>query len=400
MDTALRSAFNKAYSDDLFAKYKRRLESELGPVPFRLAETPVFLPAALAARITEHSRGIVAELSTPECLAKMRQAVPARFDVPNMDALPSCVQVDFALVRDANGELDGKIVELQAFPSLYGFQVVQTRAWNEVLEPILGKQVTPYLGIDEAGYIEWLRRTVVANEDPAHVILMDIHPDQQKTVPDFAATKQVLGIDAVCVTALEREGRKLYRRKNGVRVPVKRIYNRVVFDELELKEATLTLPFAYTDDLDVHWVPHPNWYWIWSKHSLPHLKHSSVPRSTLLSELSEWPADLTRYVLKPLFSYAGTGVKIDVTRADLDAISSGDRAGWLLQEKIEYARDLVTPDGAGVAVEVRVMCLRAENEAAPVPAVNLARLSRGKMHGVDHNKDMKWTGSSLGLVNR
>jgi hypothetical protein len=400
MDSDLRAAFNRAYSPELFATYKNRLEGELGPVPFRLAETPVFLPAALAERLAEHCRGIVAELSTPERLAQMRPAVPARFDVPRMDSLPTCVQIDFALVRNADGELDGKVVELQAFPSLYAFQVIQTHAWNEVLRPIFGKDVTPYLGINEAKYIDWFKQTVLAGEDPEHVVLVDIYPEQQKTVPDFIATKRILGIDAVSITALEREGRQLFRRKNGARVPVKRIYNRVVFDELELKGASLSLPFKYTDDLDVTWVPHPNWYWIWSKHSLPHLKHSAVPRSTLLSNFTTWPSDLSRYVLKPLFSYAGTGVKIDVTVADLDAVPAADREGWLLQEKIDYARDLVTPDGERVAVEVRVMCLRTEDEAVPQPAVNLARLSRGKMHGVDHNKDMMWTGSSLGLVNR
>jgi hypothetical protein len=400
MDPALRAAFNRAYTPELFERYRKRLEGNVGPVPFRLAETPVFLSKATGERLAEHARGIVAELSTPRCLAAMRAAVPAHYDVPRMDALPSCVQVDFALVRNEKGELDGKIVELQAFPSLYAFQVVQTRAWNEVLEPILGKRVDPYLGIDEAQYLAWLKKTVVSDADPEQVILLDIDPAGQKTVPDFHATKQLLDVDAVSITDLKREGRSLFRMKDGRRVPVKRIFNRVVFDELDIKKPELA--FAYTDDLDVHWVPHPNWYWIWSKQSLPHLSHVSVPRSRRLSELAAgdgWPKDLSRYVLKPLYSYAGTGVKIDVTAADVDAIPVADRDGWLLQEKIDYARDLVAPDGSRVAVEIRVMCLRAEDEATPMPAVNLARFSRGKMHGVDHNKDMAWTGSSLGLIN-
>ena len=103
-------------------------------------------------------------------------------------------------------------------------------------------------------------------------------------------------------------------------------------------------------------------------------------------------------MLKPLFSFAGSGVKVDVTRADIDAIPERDRQGWLLQEKITYAPALEMPSGDGVKAEVRMMFLRAPNEPAPrARAEPRLRLSRGKMLGVDQNKDLTWVGGSVGL---
>jgi hypothetical protein len=398
VDPNYRPAFNAAFSDALFADYRGRLESVVGKASFRLAETPFFMPPALRDRLDAHARSILALIGEPARVEAMRAAIPARFDTPHMDALPSSAQVDFAIVRNAQGELDGRIVELQGFPSLYAFTLLQARAWSDTLHARAGfkDSFSPtFGGLDDAAAISAMRTAITGGEDPESVVLLDLEPTNQKTFCDFVATRSLLGIEPVCVTELVREGRRLFRTSGGKRIPVKRIYNRVVFDELEKKG--LTLPFAYTDDLDVTWCPHPNWYWVWSKYTLPQVSHPAIPRARLLSDVHEVPADLGHYVLKPLFSFAGSGVVIDVTKEHLASIPATERSGWLLQEKIEYARELVTPDGSQVAVEVRVMCLRAPSETALRPVLNLVRLSRGKMHGVDHNKDMKWTGSSVGI---
>jgi hypothetical protein len=204
-----------------------------------------------------------------------------------------------------------------------------------------------------------------------------------------------VGIDAVCPTALVRENNKLYRRVDGRLVQVKRIFNRVVFDELEHKK--IRLPFGYTEDLDVTWCSHPNWYWVWSKYTLPYVDHPAVPRARYLSDLDKVPEDLDRYVLKPLFSFAGSGVKVDPTPADIAAIPESERSNWLLQEKIVYEPALKMPDGNGVKAEVRMMFLRGPDEAVPELVLNLVRLSRGKMLGVDQNRDLTWVGGSVGI---
>jgi hypothetical protein len=399
MDPVLRRAYNAAFTQGTYEAYLGALERQLGcTIPFRVAETPLFFPPALRDDLATSAREIVAQISRPELVAKMKRAIPKELDVPGMDALPNCVQVDFAIVEKPGGGLEGKVVELQAFPSLYALMVVQAEAMGDALRKMPGLD-HPYSiyfsGHDRVSFVAKLGRAILGGEDPANVVLLDLDPPAQKTYPDFVATKQLVGVDAVCPTDLVKEGRKLLRRVGGALVPVKRIYNRIVFDELAAKKTSL--PFSYTDDLDVTWCSHPNWYWTWSKYSLPYVDHRAVPRARYVSELEAIPDDLERYVLKPLFSFAGSGVKVDVTRADIDAIPEGDRHGWLLQEKITYAPALEMPSGDGVKAEVRMMFLRAPDEAAPELVLNLVRLSRGKMLGVDQNKDLTWVGGSVGL---
>lgn len=399
MDAALRSAFNATYTPDFYQGYVGRLEAKLGcRFPFRVAETPLFMPAYLRDGLARAAREIVEIISAPDLIARMKHAIPPDLDVPRMDPLPSCAQVDFAIVRGPDGRLEGKVVELQAFPSLYGLMVFQLESMAESLAPLPGldREWSLYFGgLDRDGFVERFRRALLAGEDPEHVVLLDLDPPAQKTFPDFIATRMLTGVDATCPTALVREGRRLFRRVSGHLVPVKRIYNRVVFDELLQKK--IDLPFRYTDDLDVTWCSHPNWYWSWSKYTLPHVDHPAVPRSRYVSDLDRVPDDLHRYVLKPLFSFAGSGVNIHPTRADLEAIPEADRGKWLVQEKVTYEPALLMPDGTGVKAEVRMMFLRAPDEVKPTLVLNLVRLSRGAMLGVDQNKDMTWVGGSLGI---
>jgi hypothetical protein len=337
---------------------------------------------------------IVEQLSDPVRMAKMKRAIPARWDTPGMDALPNLTQVDFAVVRE-NGTLVPKLIELQGFPSLTGLQVVQRDAWRDAMRPMRGLDLEWscwFSGLDRSAFLDLARRTIVGDNDPREVILMDLDPPSQKTYPDFAATKLLFGVDAVDPRSLVKRGRQLFR-EDGTRV--KRIYNRVVFDELISKN--VTIPFDFRDELDVQWAPHPNWYWTWSKYSLPFLSHPSVPKATFVSELDRVPDDLSRYVLKPLFSFAGGGVNIEPSKADIDAIPEAERPAWCIQEKIEYEPVMKAVDGGGVKVEIRMMLLRPDNEAKPILAQNLVRLSRGKMLGVDFNKNFTWVGSSVGL---
>ncbi|WP_050436014.1 hypothetical protein [Chondromyces crocatus] len=399
MDPYFRRAFNQVFRPELYQEYMRRLEQRLQTsIAFRVAETPLFIPPSLRDRLARHATEIVRQISEPSLVEKLKRAIPPHLDAPGMDPLPNCVQVDFAIVRGPDGELDGRVVELQAFPSLYALMVVQSEILADVLRPYpeLDRSWSVYFnGLSRDGFVEHLRRTVLGGEAPENVVLLDLNPPTQKTFPDFTATKMLLDVDSVCPTSLLREGRRLFRKVDGKLVQVRRIYNRVVFDELQRTRAEL--PFRYTDELDVSWCSHPNWYWTWSKTTLPHIDHVAVPRSWFVSELLEPPHDLENFVLKPLFSFAGAGVKLDVTLEDLAAIPPEERSGWLLQEKITYEPGLVMPDGNRVKAEIRMMFLRAPGEAEPKLTLNLVRLSRGKMLGVDQNKDLTWVGGTVGM---
>ncbi|HZN93650.1 MAG TPA: hypothetical protein VFB81_13150 [Myxococcales bacterium] len=373
------------------------LTRQLGDFPFRVAETPLLMTAELRDWLARSAREIVAQLSEPARLEKLKKAIPKERDVPGMDPLPNCVQVDFALVRAPDGRIEGRVVELQAFPSLYALMSMMADAWAQTLNevPELRADWTCFIGQGKPGALELMRRTIVGDADPETVVLVDFEPENQKTSPDFWATQKMFGVDPVCVTKLVKRGHHLFRQKDGREIQVNRIYNRMVFDELDVKG--VKPPFDWRDDLGISWCSHPNWYWVWSKYALPFLDHPAIPRARFLSELETLPEDLSRYVLKPLFSFAGAGVVIDVTREVVDKVPVDQRDGWVLQEKIEYAPAISMPDGNGVKVEVRMMLLRPPDAKTLTPILPLVRLSRGKMLGVDFNKNLTWVGGTVGI---
>lgn len=399
MNPKLRALYNAAYSQDLYRRYVDRLEGWLDvKIPFRIAETPLFIPQDLRQKLATSAREIVAQISQRPLIERMSKAIPPALDVPRCDALANCLQVDFAIVRAPDGSLEGKVVELQGFPSLYALMVLQTEALAKELEGIAGLEgpwSIFYSGHTRDSFVAKFKHALLAGNDPEEVVMLDLDPPAQKTWADFVATRMLTGVESIGPDQIEREGLRLFRRKDGRKVPIKRIYNRIVFDELSSRG--VELPFDYREDLDVTWMPHPNWYWIWSKYTLPYVDHPAVPKARFLSEIDRYPDDLSRYVLKPLFSFAGSGVKVDVTKADLDAVPEREREGWILQEKIEYAPELKMPSGNGVKAEVRMMFLRAPDDEKPELVLNLVRLSRGKMIGVDQNKDLDWVGGSVGI---
>ncbi len=393
-----RSAFNAAFSDKLYQRYVDLLSERTGcTFEFRLTETPVFIPDDLREQLVTASREIVDQLCDPAKIEQMKEAIPEEWNAPAMDSLPSFTQVDFAVVREESGRLVPRLIELQGFPSLSILQLMERDAWNDILQdvPGLDREWSSWFDMDREGYLDLVRRTIVGNHDPENVIMLDLDPPRQKTYPDFEGTRIMLGVDPVSPIDLEKEGRRLFRRVDGKRIRVERIYQRVVFDELQKSE--VEIPFSFSDDLDVEWAPHPNWYWTWSKYSLPFIDHPTAPSATFISDLDEIPHDLSSYVLKPLFSFAGGGVNVDPTRADIEAIPEEDHHTWCLQEKIEYEPVIKAVDGGGVKVEVRMMFFRPDNESKPILGHNLCRTARGKMLGVDFNKDFTWVGGSVGL---
>jgi hypothetical protein len=361
-------------------------------VPFQVSETPCFFPSSLIARLGEDGKELIRQLvDSPEYVALSEKTIPAAFRVPNEAPHPLFIQVDFGLVRDAAGELQPKLVELQAFPSLYAYQPVLSQTYMDVfgLDPELRYHLS---GLDAVSYTKLLRDAIVARHDPANVVLMEVHPEEQKTLPDFLLTEKLLGIRTVCITKIKKEGRRLFYEDDGKRIPIERIYNRAIVDELERKG--VALPFDFRDDLDVEWAGHPNWYFRMSKYSIPYLKHPSVPRTWFLDQVPSVPSDLENFVLKPLYSFAGLGVVIAPSRADIDAIPSDKRGEYILQERVSFAPVIETPHGATKA-ELRIMYIWLE-ELTPV--LIIVRMGRGLMMGVDHNKNMEWVGSSAGLV--
>ena len=394
MVTDLRRRYNSEFSLDRYREFIRELENVFpGQLDFRVAETPVFVPKDFTAKIISACDNIIDVTSSPAYLKESEKAIPFELRVPNEDAHPHCIAFDFGVCKNADGELEPQLIEMQGFPSLF--------AWEVLLPEIHAKHFfTPpgysvYLnGHDRDSYIRLLRKIIVGDEDPANVVLLEIAPHQQKTRVDFYATETLLGIPTMDLMDVIQEGKELYYLDDGKKVRIKRIYNRVIFDDLFQQPADVQQKGAmFQQELDVTWVPHPNWFYRLSKYTLPFIQHPFVPETHFLNGMQR-PDDLQNYVVKPLFSFAGQGVIIDVTPEDIAAIR--DPENWIIQRKVNYAAAIETPDEPAKA-EIRIFYFWEEGKLRPVAANNLSRLSKGKMIGVRYNKDKEWVGGSFCL---
>jgi hypothetical protein len=388
-----RQAFNQAWTEAQYERLMATITEAGGVTPqFPLAETPCFFTRAFMDDLAQTGADLVTQLDgNPAAMAAADRMVPDRFNGPGEDPVPRFVQVDFGLVRTPDGTVVPKLVELQAFASLYGFQRALATAYRDAFA--LPDSLDIFLGgHTSATYEAVVGNAILGGHDPVEVVLMEIEPRFQKTWPDFAITEHVWGVRAVDAASVRKEGHQLFYDRDGRLTRIRRIYNRVIPDELDRKG--IELPFDYRDDLDVEWAGHPSWYFRISKYSIPWLNHPSVPRTWFLSDLDEIPGDREQFVLKPLFSFAGGGIVFAPGDEVLAAIPEEERMNYILQERVPFTPLIDTPHGL-TQVEIRIMYVWTDTLRPMIP---LLRLGRGRMMGVDHNKGLRWVGASAALI--
>jgi hypothetical protein len=390
----LRRKYNQEFSEAKYNAYINALQDLYpGQLDFRIAETPLFVPKDFTAKMLSACESIIDVISQPGYQQQSANAIPAHLKVPHEDAHPHCIAFDFGVCRNESGGLEPQLIEMQGFPSLFAWEVLLPETHEKYFRTPEGYSV--YLnGFDRSSYIELLKKIIIADADPENVVLLEIFPHQQKTRVDFYATETLLGIKTVDLNEVIQEGRNLFYEDQGKKIRIRRIYNRVIFDDLfQQPKEVQEKGKLFQQDLDVTWVPHPNWFYRISKYTLPFIRHPYVPETHFLDQLA-LPADLENYVVKPLFSFAGQGVIIDVTKAEIEKIT--DKENWIIQRKVNYAPAVETPDEPAKA-EIRIFYFWEPGAARPVAANNLARLSKGKMIGVRYNKDKDWVGGSFCL---
>jgi hypothetical protein len=397
MIPALRKKFNDSFTKEKYAAFLEDLDSKHpGDIEFRVAETPIFVSKSFTQKIIEACESIVDVIIDPAFHQLTDRAIPKTDLVPNENGHTHMIAFDFGVCTSESGELEPQLIEMQGFPTLFGFQIYYPEVVRHHFD--IPGNFSHYLGgYEEKSYIKDLKAVIVGGGPVEDTILLEIKPHEQKTRIDFYSTQDYLGIQPVCITELIREGKKLYYLRDGKKTPVKRIYNRVIFDDLHAQKSTLGKYVDITQDLDVDWIPHPNWFYRISKFTLPFIRHQYVPKTFFLNEVKEIPRDLENYVLKPLFSFAGQGVVIDVSPADIEKVR--DPENWILQKKVKYADVIKTPDEPAKA-EIRIMYMWKDGWERPKPAINLARLSKGKTIGVRYNKDKEWVGGSVCFFER
>jgi hypothetical protein len=393
----IRHHYNANFSEEKYQAFLKDINASFNyEVKFKIAETPVFLPNSLKLKLVEACEDIMTVINKPNFKELTNGAFfDATTIVPNEDEHAKFIQLDFGICKDENGNLVPKLIELQGFPSLYLFQELLGRKYHEHFGNVIPKGFSQHLhGMTPPDYLELLKQEIVGEIDPKNVILLEIEPEQQATAIDFYATAAKLGIKVLCITKLKKKEKALfYLDENGSEVAVLKIYNRIIFDELH-QRTDLKTEFSFQDEIDAEWIGHPNWFYRISKYTMPLLKGDYVPKSYYLDKLESIPEDLENYVLKPLYSFAGAGVEIHVTKAMIDKIEN--KANYLLQEKVAYAPVIETMD-VPAKCEIRMMMLHNSKTNKTEIVSNLMRLSKGEMVGVKYNKDKTWVGGSTGF---
>ena len=396
MVNSLRQNFNAQFTPERYAALLDWIERQHNHRPtFRVAETPVFVPNDLKVKLIEACERITDVICQPNFKALSKSALLAGQEVPNETDHTTFLQMDFGVCLDENGELTPQLIEVQGFPSLYFFQDLVARGYKEIYD-LPDSHHHLFGDLASEAYIQLLNQTIIGNSNRENVVLLEVEPTKQVTQIDFWAAKDQLGIEMLCVSDVKVDGKDLYYVKDGRKIGIEKIFNRVIFDEL-IKREDLKRDFYFTKEANVEWVGHPNWFFRISKHTLPLLDNPYVPKSYFLSDLETYPEDLHNYVLKPLYSFAGTGVIINLNHYDLEAIE--DRENYILQRKVKYAPVVDTPSEPAKC-EIRMLMLWEKGQARPRIVNNLARLSKGEMVGVRYNKNKDWVGGSVGLFEK
>jgi hypothetical protein len=395
MDPSARKTYNANFTAEKYHQFLQSLNDGLkNPVAFRVAETPVFLTDDFRDKLVAAGNDIINVILQPNFKQLTERAIPEKWRVANENDHPHFIALDFGVCKDEDGNIVPKLIELQGFPSLYGFQVHLGDNYRKNFD-ISDDWAIYFNKLDRSGYIDLLKKTIVGPYQPDEVVLMDVNAREQKTAADFYVTQKYLGIPIVSLSDLiEHNGKLFYNDKNGPK-PIKRIYNRLIFDEIESDPDIFNKVVDIRKAFDVEWITHPNWFYRISKFTMPFLSRDYVPETRFLHQIDSIPDDLENYVLKPLFSFAGQGVIIDVTQKDIEGIN--DPENWILQEKVNYEPVLQAPDG-GVKVEIRLLYLWPDGDSKPTLAINLSRLSRGKMIGVRYNQNFDWVGGTVAFM--
>ena len=390
MIKSLREKYISEFTQSKYEDFVKDMNSEFDyKIDFRIAETPIFLPKHLMNEISNAAEEFTTALQSKEFKEFSKGGLPRQLEVPNEDEHTSLLAIDFAICKDENGNFIPQLIELQGFASLYCYQELLNIKMRTHFD--IGDNLnTHFNGLNPNSYMKIVKDTIVGDSDPENVILLDIAPEKQKTYIDFLCTEKYISVKPLCITKVKREGKKLFYDNNGKKTPIEKIYNRVIYDELA-KRSDIKYDFRFSEELDVKWVAHPNWFFKISKYSIPFFKNKYVPKTDFLSDVKEIPEDLENYVLKPLYSFAGAGVIFDLKKEDLVAIPEDKKKDYILQRKVNYEPSIVTPD---IPAKAELRLLFVWNDK-PQLIHNLVRLSKGKMMGVDFNKNQTWVGSSI-----
>ena len=348
MIPALRHDFNTRFRPETFRTLLHSLDAIARThVAFPVAETPCFFPASMLDEMSRIGIDLTLQLvNDPDYLARSLAAIPEAWRAADQNAHPHFLTADFGLVREHSGRLAPRLVEMQAFPSVFGFQWAVSEAYRSAfsLDPSLR-----YLlgGLDESQFWKLLARTIVAGHDPETVVLIDVDPANQKTLPDFHITADRLGIRIVDIAALEvldpsRDSPTQLDRVSATAITAASFpfaastiapsstsssAGKSPSSSTTASPSTLNGPAIPTGISTSASSPSPSSTippfrppsssTTGSESSAPASKSARGPKESPRDRL---PADRDRLILKPLYSFAGQGILFAPTDDQLAAI--------------------------------------------------------------------------------
>ncbi|AWV97033.1 hypothetical protein [Arcticibacterium luteifluviistationis] len=391
MHKAAREKFNESFSTEKYQNLVAEINQEFpGKLDFRIAESPIFIDRALKTKFLMAANDVISGIKKKDFKEKTEAAIPAEYRFKNESENPHFLCLDFAIAKDQDGNLEPQLIELQGFASLFAYQNYLAGKYKKFFD--VSAAHSPYFNkLNAFTYMNKMEK-VLKPKSSKNTILLEVYPDKQKTRLDFEITKTYWGIETVCLSKVFVKAGLLYYKNGDDEIQIDRVYNRVIFDEIEKLYPELKINIDILKDANVEWITHPHWFYRVSKFCMPLLKSKYIPESKYLDKLDAYPEDLENYVLKPLFSFAGSGVNLHPTAADLDKIE--DKQNYILQRKVQYEPVIKKPDGTLIKTEVRLLFTWPEGKNHPELLTNLARLSQGEMIGVAYNKDFDWVGGS------
>src|SRR2546423_10028588 len=194
MEPALRAAFNADFTREKYAALLRCVnEATKWPADFRISESPIFLTREFTDEVVHAANEIAAQTQTPEFAKHAATAIPAGLEVPNESKHPEFLIVDLGICEE-EGRLVPRLIEMQAFPSLFAFQFLLLGCIRKAFPGIPKNWTSTFGPIRDEQYLDTLRQTILADAKPENVILLEIEPEKQKSRINLAATEALLGI--------------------------------------------------------------------------------------------------------------------------------------------------------------------------------------------------------------
>jgi hypothetical protein len=395
MDKSARKLFNDSFTKEKYENMVLEIQSEFPEtLDFRVAESPIFISKELKSKLLIAANDIIDTIKRPDFKTKTENAIPTEYYFNNESEHPDFIAIDFAICKSKEGDLEPQLIELQGFPSLFAYQNYLSGKYKKHFT--VDANFSPYFNkLNAFSYINEMEK-VLKPIAKNNTILLEVYPEKQKTRIDFEISKTYWRIETVCLSQIYLKDKTLYYKNGDDETRIDNIYNRIIFDEIDRKYPELKSQINYIKIADVKWITHPNWFYRISKFCMPLLKGKYIPESNYLNTFTEYPEDLDQYVLKPLFSFAGSGVDMHPTSESLDKIE--DKENFILQRKVQYEPVVEDINGVKIKVEIRLLYVWPEGKAHPKLLINLARLSRGEMIGVDFNKNVDWVGGSCAFI--